>query len=35
LFGLAICKVLVNAQGGDFSAHSAGKDQGTTMNLAG
>lgn len=32
--GLAICKALVNAQGGKISAESAGKDQGTTMILA-
>ena len=29
--GLAICKALVNAQGGTISATSAGKDQGTTI----
>lgn len=32
--GLAICKALVNAQGGKISAESAGKDLGTTMILA-
>lgn len=32
--GLAICKALVTAQGGQISAYSAGKDQGATMVLA-
>jgi signal transduction histidine kinase len=32
--GLAICKALVNAQGGSISAWSAGKGQGTTMTIA-
>jgi two-component system OmpR family sensor kinase/two-component system sensor histidine kinase BaeS len=31
--GLAICKALVNAQGGDISAESAGKDQGAAMTI--
>ncbi len=31
--GLAICKALVNAQGGSISAQSAGKNQGTTMTI--
>jgi len=29
--GLAICKALVTAQGGEIRAESAGKDQGTSM----
>jgi two-component system, OmpR family, sensor histidine kinase BaeS len=31
--GLAICKALVNAQGGDISAESAGQGMGTTMKI--
>jgi len=34
LLGLAICKALVNAHGGNILAYSAGKDQGTSMSLA-
>jgi len=29
--GLAICKALVDAQGGEIIAYSGGKDQGTDM----
>jgi signal transduction histidine kinase len=29
--GLAICKALVTAQGGEIKAESGGKDQGTSM----
>lgn len=32
--GLAICKALVNAQGGIIMAESAGKGQGTTMSIS-
>ena len=31
--GLAICKALVNAQGGEISAYSEGKDKGTDMAI--
>lgn len=31
--GLAICKALVVAQGGEITAHSEGKDQGTCMRM--
>lgn len=32
--GLAICRALVNAQGGDIAVESGGKDRGTTMLIS-